>query len=80
VTPARSKVRNKANREQLLGELAGLTNEARRQKFLQQHRSLLQPEVVSELAEKVREQVRVDVPRALHLAEAAIAISQKLKN
>jgi CHAT domain-containing protein len=80
VTPARSKVRNKANREQLLGELAGLTNEARRQKFLQQHRSLLQPEVVSELAEKVREQVRVDVPRALHLADAAIAISQKLKN
>jgi CHAT domain-containing protein len=80
VTPARSKVRNKANREQLLRELAGLTNDARRQKFLQQHRSLLQPEVVSELAEKVREQVRVDVPRALHLAEAAIAISQKLKN
>jgi tetratricopeptide (TPR) repeat protein len=80
VTPARSKVRNKANREQLLRELAGVTNDARRQKFLQQHRSLLLPEVVSELAEKVREQVRVDVPRALHLAEAAIAISQKLKN
>lgn len=80
MTPARSKVRNKANREQLLRELAGVTNDARRQKFLQQHRSLLLPEVVSELAEKVREQVRVDVPRALHLAEAAIAISQKLKN
>jgi tetratricopeptide (TPR) repeat protein len=80
VTPARSKVRNKANRQQLLRELAGLTSDARRQKFLQQHRSLLQPEVVSELAEKVREQVRVDVPRALHLADAAIAISRKLKN
>ena len=80
MTPARSKVRTKANREQLLRELAGLTNDARRQEFLEQHRSLLQPEVVSELAEKVREQVRVDVPRALHLADAAIAISQKLKN
>jgi CHAT domain-containing protein len=80
VTPPQSKVRNKANREQLLRELAGLTSDARRQEFLQQHRSLLQPEVVSELAEKVREQVRVDVARALHLADAAIAISRKLKN
>jgi CHAT domain-containing protein/predicted negative regulator of RcsB-dependent stress response len=84
VTPApsktRSKVRSKPNREQLLQELAGLSNDARRQKFFQQHRSLLQPEVVSELAVKVVEQVRVDVPRALHLADAAIAISKKLKS
>jgi CHAT domain-containing protein len=84
VTPARSKTRNKVrsepNREQLLQELAGLANDASRQEFLQQHRSLLRSEVVSELAEKVREQLRVDVPRALHLADAAIAISQKLKS
>ena len=84
MTPARRKTRSKArskpNREQLLQELAGLGNDARRQKFLQQHSSLLQPEVVSELAEKVREQVRVDVARALHLADAAVAISQKLKS
>ena len=77
---ARSKTRSKPNRGQLLQELASLPNDARRQKFFQQHRSLLQPEVVSELAEKVREQVRVDVSRALHLADAAIAISQKLKH
>jgi CHAT domain-containing protein/predicted negative regulator of RcsB-dependent stress response len=79
VTPARS-IRSKANREQLLQELATISNDARRQKFLQQHRSLLQSEVVAELAEKVREQVRVDVPRALRLADAAVAISRKLKS
>jgi CHAT domain-containing protein/lipopolysaccharide biosynthesis regulator YciM len=76
VTAARSK----SNRDQLLEELSGLADEARRQKFLSRHRALLRPEVVSELADKVREQVRVDVPRALRLADAAIAVSQKLKN
>jgi tetratricopeptide (TPR) repeat protein len=80
VTPVRGKTRSKPDREQLLEKLAGLTNDARRQNFLQQHRSLLQVKVVSELAEKVVEQVRVDVHRALRLADAAIAISQKLKN
>jgi CHAT domain-containing protein len=77
---SRTKTRSKPNREQLLHELASLPNDARRQKFFQRHRSLLLPEVVSELAEKVREQVRVDVPRALRLADAAIAISKKLKS
>ncbi|MFZ0959030.1 MAG: CHAT domain-containing protein [Candidatus Sulfotelmatobacter sp.] len=76
----RTKSRSNPNREHLLQELAGLTNDARRQKFFQQHRSLLTPEVVSELAAKVVEQVRVDVPRALRLADAAVAISQKLKS
>jgi CHAT domain-containing protein len=83
VTPARSKARNKArskpHREQLLNDLAALTTDARRKKFLSLHRTLFHADVVSELAEKVREQVRVDVPRALRLADAAIAISQKLK-
>ena len=75
-----SKPRSKSDREQLLQELAGLTTDARRQKFFRQHRSLLNPEVVSELAAKVVEQVRVDVSRALHLADAAVAISEKLKS
>ena len=72
--------RSKPDREQLLQELAGLTTDARRQKFFAQHRSLLKPEVVSELAAKVVEQVRVDVSRALHLADAAVAISERLKS
>jgi CHAT domain-containing protein/lipopolysaccharide biosynthesis regulator YciM len=76
VTAARSK----PNRELLLNELAGLNSHARREKFLSGHRTLFHADVVSELAEKVREQVRVDVPRALRLADAAIAISQKLKD
>jgi CHAT domain-containing protein/predicted negative regulator of RcsB-dependent stress response len=80
VTPVRTKTRSEPDREQLLQELAGLTSDAHRQKFFQQHPSLLKPEVVSELAAKVVEQVRVDVPRALSLADAAIAISQKLKD
>ncbi len=80
MTPVRTKTRSEPDREQLLQELAGLTSDAHRQKFFQQHPSLLKPEVVSELAAKVVEQVRVDVPRALSLADAAIAISQKLKD
>jgi CHAT domain-containing protein len=76
VTAARSK----RNREQLLNELAGMASDARRNKFLSGHRTLFHADVVSELAEKVREQVRVDVPRAFRLADAAIAISQKLKD
>ncbi|HLW86557.1 MAG TPA: CHAT domain-containing tetratricopeptide repeat protein [Candidatus Sulfotelmatobacter sp.] len=71
---------HKTNAEQLLEELAGLADDARRQKFLAKHRALLRPEIVSDLADKVREQVRVDVPRALRLADAAVAIAQKLKN
>jgi tetratricopeptide (TPR) repeat protein len=76
VTAARSK----PNREQLLNELAALTSDASRKKFLSRHRTLFHADIVAELAEKVREQVRVDVPRALRLADAAIAISQKLKD
>jgi len=72
--------RHKANREQLLKELAGLARDTNRQKFLSQNRSLLQPELVSELADKVREQVRVDVTQALHLADAALAIAHQLKS
>jgi CHAT domain-containing protein len=72
--------RRKPNKEQLLKELTDLTADTTRRKFLSGHRSLVQPEVVSELAEKVREQVRVDVPQALRLADAALVIAQKLKN
>jgi len=75
VTP----VRRKLNKEQLLKELAGFAADARL-RFLAKHPSLLRPEVVSELADKVREQVRVDVPQALRLADAAVAIAEKLKN
>jgi CHAT domain-containing protein/predicted negative regulator of RcsB-dependent stress response len=70
----------KTNKEKLLKDLADLTKDTGRRKFLARHRSLLRPEVVSELAEKVVEQVRVDVPRALRLADAALAIAQKLKD
>lgn len=72
--------RRAKNREQLLKELASFTDNTSQQKFLSGHQSLLRPEIVSEIADKVREQVRVDVQRALRLAEAALAIARKLKN
>ncbi|HEY6338939.1 MAG TPA: CHAT domain-containing tetratricopeptide repeat protein [Candidatus Sulfotelmatobacter sp.] len=72
--------RSKAGRQKLLEELIGLTGDARRQRFLSQHRALIQPDVVSELAETVLSQIRIDVPRALRLADAALAISQKLQS
>jgi CHAT domain-containing protein len=75
-----SATRRNTGAAQALEELAGLADDAGRRKFLARHRALLRPEVVSDLADNVREQVRVDVPRALRLAEAAIAIAQKLKN
>jgi CHAT domain-containing protein len=72
--------RRAKNREQLLKELSSLPDKTSQQKFLRTHQSLLRPEIVSEIAEKVKEQVRVDVQRALLLAEAALAIAHKLKN
>ncbi len=72
--------RRAKDREQLLEELASLPSDTSQQKFLAGHQSLLQPEIVSEIADKVREQVRVDVQQAFRLAEAALAIAHKLKN
>jgi CHAT domain-containing protein/lipopolysaccharide biosynthesis regulator YciM len=76
VTPARPK----PNRQQLLEELAGIAGDAAMETFLARHRALLHTDVVRDLAEKVREQLRVDVTQALHLADTAIVISQLLKD
>jgi len=64
----------------LLPELAALADEAGRRDFLARYPSLRRPEVVSELADLVREQVRLDVQQALNLADAAVLIAGGLEN
>lgn len=74
------KARGQASRESLLQKLIKLKDDASRKEFLSRNRALLEPDVVTELSEQVREQVRVDVPRALRMADAAVQIADKLKN
>ena len=57
--------RRAPSEQQLLKKLAALADEAQRAAFLSRHRSRLRPEIVTELTERVREQVRVDVQQAL---------------
>ena len=63
---------------QLLLELAAFSDEAGRSDLLHRHPELNRPEVVTELTELVREQVRVDMQQALNLADAAILIAGNL--
>jgi CHAT domain-containing protein len=70
--------RRVTNRKQLLDKLVTLDDETSRAKFVARNRSLLRPEVVTELTEQVREQVRVDVQRAFHMAEAALVVAHEL--
>lgn len=66
--------------EQLLAlctELGKLT-EQNRTAFLDKTPQLLRPSVVTDLAEAVRHQVRVDVAHALVLSEAAVAVARRL--
>ncbi|HEV7551811.1 MAG TPA: CHAT domain-containing protein [Candidatus Angelobacter sp.] len=64
--------------EQLLERLMAFDDEAGRTEFLSQNPLLLRPEVVSELTERVRGQVRVDVQQALRMADATLSIANKL--
>ena len=67
-----------ANHEKLFEQLAGLPDKDGRHEFISQHPSLLDPGVVTRLTDHVREQIRVDVQRALDLAESALAIAGEL--
>lgn len=70
--------RRVASKEHMLKQLASLSDDTARRKFLARHRTLVRPEIVSEMADQVREQVRVDVAQALQLADAALAIADEL--
>jgi len=66
--------------DQLVRELASLSQSTERQKFLSEHRSLVRPKIVSEIADRVREQVRIDAQQALRLSEAALVIADCLQD
>jgi CHAT domain-containing protein/tetratricopeptide (TPR) repeat protein len=59
-------------------DLAGIGNPEGLREFLVGRPDLLTREVVQQLAEAVRQSVRVDVTQALHLADASMAIAAEL--
>lgn len=66
------------SREHLLKQLTGLADEGERQKFLAHHRTLVRPEIISEIADKVRAGVG-RCRRARRRAGAALAIAKQLE-
>jgi CHAT domain-containing protein len=69
-----------AQTQELCTELGRLSDEPSKQAFLERTPQLLETAVVAALAEAVRRQLRVDLPEALLLAEAALAIALQLKD
>ncbi len=65
--------------EEICSGLGRLANDADRKSALQRNPHLLRPEIVTGLAEAVRVAVRVDVHKALALADAAMAIAAELQ-
>jgi CHAT domain-containing protein len=64
--------------EQICCELGCLPDEVARKRFLSRCPQLITAELVKELAEAVRAAVRIDVRKALGLAEAALSIAREL--
>ncbi len=65
--------------EEICSELGRLPDEAGRRDFLDRRPQLVSLKVVKQLTEAVRGAVRVDVRKALDLAEAALVIARELK-
>ena len=66
--------------EDLCVQLGQFPDKLKRSAFLAKYPHLRSMSIVETLAEAVRKAVRVDVPRALALADAAIFIAQKLNS
>ena len=64
----------------LLRELAELTTDSGRTKFISVHPRLLKDEVVQQLNEVVRAKLRENAREALSLAETSVAIARRLRN
>jgi CHAT domain-containing protein/tetratricopeptide (TPR) repeat protein/predicted negative regulator of RcsB-dependent stress response len=64
--------------ERLQQELVDLHDGARQTEFLLLHPALVRPEIVQELTDRTREQIRVDIQRALRMADAALVIANRL--
>src|ERR1700745_2154845 len=67
-----------AELEELCAEAGRMQEGGSRTAFLRVHGELLDAHVVEQLAEAVRATVRVDIPKASNLAEAAVAIAVEL--
>ncbi len=65
-------------RDALYEELARTQSQAEREQLIEEHEGLHSAEVVSELARKVVERVRVDTHQARALAESALVIANRL--
>jgi CHAT domain-containing protein len=66
--------------ERSLRELAGLKTESSRKKFIVARQRLFDDSVVRQLNEVVRTKLRENPHEALFLAEASVAIAQRLRN
>src|SRR4051812_10807798 len=66
--------------QELCAELGRLPDEESRAALLNRSPQLLRTAVVTELTEAVRRKVRIDVPEAFGLAEAAVAIARQLRD
>jgi hypothetical protein len=64
--------------EQIIDRLAGLPDDASREKLVTRYPRLLSPSFVAELVETVRTLVKVDLKKACALADAAITIASRL--
>ena len=66
--------------EAVLSELAGLTDDVGRSRFLARRRQLYRTSVVQQLNDAARTKLRIDTRQVLSLAEATVAIARKLRN
>jgi CHAT domain-containing protein len=64
----------------MLAELANLTADSSRKRYVAAHRQLLRGAVVSQLNDIVRGKLRENAREALSLAEASVAIARSLRN
>src|SRR5882762_11917298 len=74
-----SATRRKYSSEALIAELAQLSTESARRKFLAQHKKMIRQGIVEQLAQSVVQRVRVSTQEALHLAETAVLIAKRLR-
>ena len=66
--------------EKLFERLADLPDEAERRELLSRNPSLRSPGAVTALTDLVRDKIRVDVLRALRMADLALTISQDIND
>jgi len=66
--------------EKTIEQLAALPDEASRRKYFSRHRRILSPATVAQLDDAVGAHLRKDLSKAKALAEAALAIAEKLND